>query len=70
MLLKRTTHSKNVALREKCPYPQYLSVFSPNAGKYGPENLQIRTLFAQWKCFYLGFREIFEVSSCYKIGIN
>ena len=27
---------------------EYLSVFSPNAGKYGPENLQIRTLFTQW----------------------
>ena len=24
-------------LREKCPYWEYLSVFSPNAGKYGPE---------------------------------
>ena len=26
----------------------YLSVFSPNAGKYGPEKLRIRTLFTQW----------------------
>ena len=26
----------------------YLSVFSPNAGKYGPEKLRIRTLFSQW----------------------
>ena len=26
----------------------YLSVFSPNEGKYGPEKLQIRTLFTQW----------------------
>ena len=25
----------------------YLSVFSPNAGKYGPEKLQLRTLFTQ-----------------------
>ena len=25
----------------------YLSVFSPNAGKYGPEKLRIRTLFTQ-----------------------
>ena len=24
-------------LREKCPTVEYLSVFSPNAGKYGPE---------------------------------
>ena len=27
---------------------QYLSVFSPNAGKYWPEKLQIRTLSTQW----------------------
>ena len=29
---------------------EYLSVFSPNAEKYGPEKLRIRTLFTQcWK---------------------
>ena len=27
---------------------EYLSVFSLNAGKYGPEKLQIQTLFTQW----------------------
>ena len=27
----------------------YLSVFSPNARKCGPEQLQIRTFFTQWK---------------------
>ena len=27
----------------------YLSVFSPNAGKYRPEKLRIWTLFTQWK---------------------
>ena len=27
---------------------QYLSVFSPNSGKYGPEKLRMRTLFKQW----------------------
>ena len=26
----------------------YLSVFSPNAGKYGPKKLAIQTLFTQW----------------------
>ena len=26
----------------------YLSVFSPNAGKYGPEKIRIWTLFTQW----------------------
>ena len=26
-----------------------ISVFSPNAGKYGPEKLRIPTLFTQWK---------------------
>ena len=28
-------------------YPEYLLVFSRNAGKYGPEKLRIRTLFKQ-----------------------
>ena len=27
---------------------EYLSVFSPNAGKCGPEKLQIWTLFTEW----------------------
>ena len=27
---------------------EYLSVFSPNAGKYGPKKLQIRIHFTQW----------------------
>ena len=42
-------------LREKCQYSelslriQYLSVFSPNAGKYGPQKLSIWTLFTQWQ---------------------
>ena len=51
------------ALREKCLYSEYLSVFSPNAGKYGLEKLEIQTLFMQWwtvktiswftiECFY------------------
>ena len=30
---------------------EYLSLFSPNAGKYGPEKLQIRTLFTH--CTFL-----------------
>ena len=35
-------------LRKKCPYSKFFwSVFSPNAQKYGPENLRIWTLFAQ-----------------------
>ena len=29
------------------PFSPYLSVFSPNARKYGPKYLQIRTLFKQ-----------------------
>ena len=37
------------SMREKCPYSQYfLPVFSPNAGKYWPEKLQIRAVFTQW----------------------
>ena len=48
-------------LRKKCPHSEffwsvffsatYLSVFSLNAGKYGPENFQIRTLFTQCPIF-------------------
>ena len=30
---------------------QYLSVLSPNAGKHGPEKLQVRTLFTQCKLY-------------------
>ena len=39
-----------MSLHEKCPYSeftQYLSVFSPNAEKYGPKKLRIWTLFTQ-----------------------
>ena len=43
-------------LREKCPYLEcFWSVFShifPNAGKYGPEKLRIRTFFTQWHFGY------------------
>ena len=36
------------ALPEKCPYSEFFwSKFSPNAGKYRPEKLRIRTLFTQ-----------------------
>ena len=27
---------------------EYLSVFSPNKGKYGPDKLRILALFTQW----------------------
>ena len=47
------------SLREKCPY---LSVFSLNAGKYGPEKLRIRTLFTQW--LVLLFSNILKAPSC------
>ena len=30
------------------PYTPYLSVFSPDEGKYRPEKERIRTLFTQW----------------------
>ena len=54
---------EHISLREKCPYSEffwfvlfrirteygeYLTVFSPNAGKHGPEKLRIRTLFTQF----------------------
>ena len=36
-----------LTLRQKCPYTGHPSVFSPNAGKCGPENSSIPTLFTQ-----------------------
>ena len=39
-------------IRSISPYSvntEYISVFSPNAGKYGPEKLRIRTLFTQFQ---------------------
>ena len=37
------------SLREKCPYSKFFwSVFSHIRTEYGPEKLQIRTLFTQW----------------------
>ena len=58
---------------------EYLSVFSPNAGKYGKEKLRIRTLFTQCSSLLLPFYdEIFTtqkmkfsikafLSKCYRI---
>ena len=38
--------SKTKSPRKKCPYSElFWSVFCPNAGKCGPEQLRIRTLF-------------------------
>ena len=31
-------------------FPEYLSIFSLNAGKCRPEKLRIRTFFRHWKC--------------------
>ena len=36
-------------------YTPCLSIFSPNAGKYRPENLRIRTLFNQCRIFFTSF---------------
>ena len=37
----------------------YISVFTPNTGKYGPENLRIRTLFT--KClFYISAKKLLQ----------
>ena len=42
----------NIALREKCPHSEFIwSVFfhiQSKCGKYGPEELRMRTLFTQW----------------------
>ena len=60
-LLEHEKGSNSFSLCKKSPYLEffwsifshiYLSVFSPNAGKYGQENLRIRTLFTQ--CLFLG----------------
>ena len=42
-----TTFSRSDLIRRDT---RYLSVFSQNAGKYGPEKLQIQTLFTQCCC--------------------
>ena len=34
---------------------EYLSVFSPNSGKCGPEKLRIRTFFTQWWPFVTAY---------------
>ena len=55
--------AKLLTLREKCPntefflvcilpHSDYLFVFSPNVGKYGPEKLRIWTLFTQCNFMY------------------
>ena len=36
-----------VILGKVSVFAVFWSVFSPNAGKYGPEKLRIRTLFTQ-----------------------
>ena len=49
----RNEHDLGLAtMREKCSDSEFFrSVFSPNAGKYGPEKLRIRTLFMQCRSF-------------------
>ena len=45
------------SLRENTPY---LSVFSPNTGKYGPEQFRIWTLFTQYMLSYLTLSQYFD----------
>ena len=47
----------------------YLSVFGPNAGKYGAEKLRIWTLFAQWFSI-LFFHLLFIVSTIKEIHLE
>ena len=65
--LKRYRIPQNLTLREMSLYSEvytpYLSVFSPNAGKYGPEKLPIRTfikqLYLEKRLFYMkGLKKI------------
>ena len=44
-------------------YTLYL-VFSPNTGKYGPEKLQIRTLFTQYVCWKINDSDEFHTVKC------
>ena len=44
--MKKLSNTETELLIKK-PCTLYLSVFSPNAGKYGPEKLRIRILFTQ-----------------------
>ena len=48
-----------------------VSIFSTNAGKYGPEKLRIRTLFMQWVCLNICyyFASKFRVD-IFEIGLN
>ena len=46
LLTLKRVHTLFWSLRKNCPYSEFFwSVFSPNAGKCGPEKLRIRTLF-------------------------
>ena len=48
----RVMGTSRVTMRENYPISEILwSVFSPNAGKYGPEKLRIRTLFTDMALF-------------------
>ena len=74
MLLWKAWAKKQPKLREKCPktefflirifphsgWTKYLSVFSPNAGKYGPEKtLYLYTIHAVQWCYYRWILENF-----------
>ena len=47
--LSNSSKRTHCSLRKRCPYSEnFRYVFSPNAGKYGPEYFRIRILFIQW----------------------
>ena len=53
LVLIKVFVSIKLSLREKYPHSKFFwSVFNPNAGKYGPEELRIRTLFTQYLSLY------------------
>ena len=47
---------------------EYLSIFSPNAGKYGPEKFRIWALFTQWFTFLYFYKNGFSqpITKCLK----
>ena len=41
----------------------FKEIFIPNMGKYGPDQLQIRTLFMQWKFDLIDLRITFDAET-------
>ena len=51
-------------------WTEHFSVFSPNAGKYGPDQLRIQTLFMQWLIHNGKFTGSYKYPKIYVISPN